>query len=1152
MAKSLTNKKKSKKKRKVNVPINANLFDGGGNIGAPDVAGAINGTLGVISAVSDISTIKDTSGYEDQLKNESTLLQNAANQTFSAGSTEDLMSKFNNATKIGDIEQTESLGMDAIAGSKKENMQTAGRAIGSGASAGAAIGSMFGHLGTAIGAGAGALIGGVSAWFGNNKKKKKAAEKQKQLEAERQKLAIQRQNAANQQIANLAESSTNLQSDMAFNAMANYAAFGGLFNTFNDGGYTGPMYVDPNQVNTRQSFLSTAPTRGQRVKNRLNMIGDAVAAFLPSKEETATNIVTSRFMPKASGKLGVISTLNNLPDTVSKIENLKKAFNLPYSEGLIDAGKGQTFIGNAVKKFAKGGDTEEEIEYKLSPGEVIVDVPVDEYYEEGPAEPQNEEPQNNEGYKPMIFPYTEDNKLLPNESTAETFISARWPIYKANLQGYLGKSIEVTDEMAKKSLNTAIDRMNSTPASIMQYTGDEWTPWKVKSTTDTINSVEDLQTKAKEEEEESIKKKGVLNGFFYANPSEEDLSSPPSLDPDDSNYPFKYASWQKNKLDDPNAFKKRFIEYLNIDPSSPEWEKLTIHERAHAMMLKAAEHAISERMKKAVLREGVEKDEYLDDPKEIFARVKQVQVSQGMDPLKTYSVDELKSILKKSGDDNLLNRYSDEDLDFLFNKVAYNPSNLNIEVPEQMKYTNPSEGVSLAAYGGPLFKEFSNGITIINEGGTHEDNPFEGVQVGVDPQGTPNLVEEGEVIFNDYVFSNRLTVPNKVRSKYKLRNNKKLSFADAAKDIQKMSEEMPNDPIVKRTMELRMNQLMQEQEMVRQKKNEHSGNTFAKGGSKEKFDKASKRASKRFGIDLGEYTEDWQNSDAYKDYLSANKVRNSNLTGLGLQAAPALGSLLAVGNDIFGGNKADLSTVDAYRAAIDNAYKPVGTVKAHTISDYMQYNPYDTSFELNKLNASQAASRNALINTSGGNSAAARAAILASDYNYGNQIGDTYRRAQEYNDANREKVMAFNRGTNQFNAQALDSADARNAQIAQFNAQQDNARAEALFNAGKYRDALIQANRAEKSGNLTGLYEGLAGLGETIYNMGNVKYLQDNKVLVDETGNIKGGNTAAKTTVEVPAYTTPTKEDILKWASEGVYAAKGGKLKRKTKRRRLS
>jgi hypothetical protein len=52
--------------------------------------------------------------------------------------------------------------------------------------------------------------------------------------------------------------------------------------------------------------------------------------------------------------------------------------------------------------------------------------------------------------------------------------------------------------------------------------------------------------------------------------------------------------------------------------------------------------------------------------------------------------------------------------------------------------------------------------------------------MGVDQEGTPNLVEEGEVIYNDYVFSKRLKVPQAVRTKYKLRGDKSLTYADAA------------------------------------------------------------------------------------------------------------------------------------------------------------------------------------------------------------------------------------------------------------------------------------------------------------------------------------------------------------------------------------
>ena len=138
------------------------------------------------------------------------------------------------------------------------------------------------------------------------------------------------------------------------------------------------------------------------------------------------------------------------------------------------------------------------------------------------------------------------------------------------------------------------------------------------------------------------------------------------------------------------------------------------------------------------------------------------------------------------------------------------------------------------AFGGDLLSngvEWDNGITVINNGGLHSTNPYEGVQIGVDPQGIPNLVEEGEVIWNDYVFSNRIPVPNAVRSKYKLRGAKDMTFADAAKKVSKESEEMPNDNIAQRGLQDIMSKLAYEQEALREKRNmKRQNRQYAKGG----------------------------------------------------------------------------------------------------------------------------------------------------------------------------------------------------------------------------------------------------------------------------------------------------------------------------------
>lgn len=123
-------------------------------------------------------------------------------------------------------------------------------------------------------------------------------------------------------------------------------------------------------------------------------------------------------------------------------------------------------------------------------------------------------------------------------------------------------------------------------------------------------------------------------------------------------------------------------------------------------------------------------------------------------------------------------------------------------------------GGALPGYGG----DWSNGLNFIKAGKRHEQNPIGGVPMGVAQDGVPNLVEEGEVIWNDYVFSNRIRVPKSVREKFKLKGSDNMTFAEAVEKAQKASAERPNDPIEKRTLDTLLAGLMQEQEIIRQKK----------------------------------------------------------------------------------------------------------------------------------------------------------------------------------------------------------------------------------------------------------------------------------------------------------------------------------------------
>lgn len=109
--------------------------------------------------------------------------------------------------------------------------------------------------------------------------------------------------------------------------------------------------------------------------------------------------------------------------------------------------------------------------------------------------------------------------------------------------------------------------------------------------------------------------------------------------------------------------------------------------------------------------------------------------------------------------------------------------------------------------------DFSNGLSEINAGGSHEENPYQGVQVGISQEnGKPNLVEEGETIFDDYVFSKRIKIDNKTKKKFHLSKHAKLSYADLSKRLQRESLERPNDAISQQGLTKQLHALAEEQE----------------------------------------------------------------------------------------------------------------------------------------------------------------------------------------------------------------------------------------------------------------------------------------------------------------------------------------------------
>ena len=544
-------------------------------------------------------------------------------------------------------------------------------------------------------------------------------------------------------------------------------------------------------------------------------------------------------------------------------------------------------------------------------------------------------------------------------------------------------------------------------------------------------------------------------------------------------------------------------------------------------------------------------------------------------------------------------------------------------------------GGDLNTYGGT----YNGGLEYINNGHTHSENPYGGVPMGTDRNGTPNLVEEGETIWNDYVFSNRLKVPETLTDKYKL--SKDITFAEASKKLGKEIEEIPNDPISKRTFNSFMQDLQQSQEEVKAKKElakakrqfnklspqEQLGilngtpvqgdNTMLSNPNEmvsnepQQFDDGGwmfdnmwegapeyqnsylkgnipyyqgKVSSKGYSVKDIEGTDNYKNFTKYaltlpdnhnywqtlsnktgKDvtYLKNNyeRLRNdgklgwvhrtpkfNNIStqadtpftiyqpldalgnqkpfnmlspyGMGYSAndivpfsdridangntvidlknrefiptdtkkktnnkedngllptwmryAPIVGSAIGAASSLL--SKPDESSADAILTAAREAgqYTPISF---NPIGDYIQYNPFDRDYYINKLNAESGAARRAIINQASGNRGNAMAGILAADYNAQNQLGALARQAEEYNLAQRQKVAEFNRGTNMFNTEGMFKADTAN-QAAKMQAR--STLLQGTMQAERLRQAARQQLAAERSANLTNLFNNIGNIG---------------------------------------------------------------------------
>lgn len=369
------------------------------------------------------------------------------------------------------------------------------------------------------------------------------------------------------------------------------------------------------------------------------------------------------------------------------------------------------------------------------------------------------------------------------------------------------------------------------------------------------------------------------------------------------------------------------------------------------------------------------------------------------------------------------------------------------------------------------FNEYFNNYKEINNGGTHEENPYGGVQLGIDPEGAPNKLEQNEVTYNDYVYSDRIKFPVQLNKEYNLNNKKEYTFAEVARKTQKNYAERPNDEISRRSLNKKMTELANYQDLIKQQLTNQENQTnqmynkYEDGGHLNKYAKYGYKRNENgwaYGGLLPNYysgtkstyaqtkdgtplllakpentvSSDYPDLVGYKKTVkdalnSAKNLDQNNSLGTNkrkkgtdsvdyaldtddyrsniLRKAPILGSAIGLFDNIVRNRNYSRAN------AIENAARNVLNVKPVSFTPrttYMQYTPFDYANAITQAQLAAAANRQNLINASGGNRANVTPNLMALNYNTTSGIGDIYEKGYLAAQSSKNEVNKYNQDIN--------------------------------------------------------------------------------------------------------------------------------------------
>ena len=405
--------------------------------------------------------------------------------------------------------------------------------------------------------------------------------------------------------------------------------------------------------------------------------------------------------------------------------------------------------------------------------------------------------------------------------------------------------------------------------------------------------------------------------------------------------------------------------------------------------------------------------------------------------------------------------------------------------------------------------------------------------VGVDQEGTPNLVEEGELIFNDYVFSNRLKPTKKILADSGF--NKKYedwTFAKIAEDLQKESSERPNDNISLNTLNDSMNRLITMQEQIRENKRT---NSYKCGGKVNKFANGTPQLPTIdtdiiFEDDLILPNDNFKKLDITNNIpflTNSGKEINANNAkylikdgkvvfddrdgsyGLGFQVdelgkyAPTItNALTGVFNAIQQPDYMDYTHIDN----ASEYYKNIPTIAFDPVGGKQVYTPIDDNYLTNQMLADTAATRRAIQN-SGVTGSQAMMHLGNIGYNAQRNLADAKLQLVRENEARKLQTAQFNLGIDQFNTQgSMQAQQVNQARAAQI--------AGAMGNVAQQKIAIDQYNRGLDQLKGQAVSNSIGALSEDLANIATENYwkkqIENNPAFMEYIANMNKAKASAK------------------------------------------